>query len=156
MVLVALTLMAIVITLGFLLDVSLVLIKKQQLQSAAELGVSAGGGFVVQAIVDQGKTPAEVQDAAFANQVIDLTKKYIKLNLDTHESWSKLSIDNIAEITYPKERNDCTNATSTDVLVEANLTVPHTFLFGGLLKTLGGKESIDLKSNAKYRITICP
>ncbi len=159
--LVAVLLMAAVITLAFLLDVSVTLIERQRLQNAIELGVSAGGGIIAKAARAADLTNStereRLQSGPLAAEARAATREYIEKNIRHYTIWNDLDIDTIAKITYPTEVNTCSaSAESPDTLLTAEATIPHHFTFGELIKKMGGPDTISLTAAATYRIKICP
>ncbi len=182
MALVALVIMALMATLGILVDITGVLIRKQQLQTMLELGAAAGGRIISEKIAElanqnvaaglvappnavEAKYPekfltpiqrAWVQtDLGLRDAAADTTRDYALKNKP--ENFPPFDLRGDMDVIFPETYNDCVLQLPGKIIsLKAVGRLRHPFILGKLAAALGSAEFLDLSATGLYSIRLCP
>ena len=179
---VALLLLAILFVMAYLIDVTGILLRKQELQTMAELGSAAGGRVVTEKIAEladervrrgeilppaEGDADAREHPERFLTpedrtllqtdpSIIDSVKS---VALDIAGRNRPKAISESAAImttTYPLKLNDCADASKKTVDIKVVVEYDRPFILGKLAAEAGKGDTMKIKEEGLYRVNLCP
>ncbi len=173
--------MAILFVMAYLIDVTGILLRKQELQTMAELGAAAGGRVVAEKITELADEhvrrgdilPPEDDDAKNHPERFLTPEERLSIQTDSNMIAAvRLAAENIAgqnrpqgiaardarvEVIYPSPRvNDCAEASRKTLDIKVEVAYDRPFILGKLATEAGAGGTLQVKEAGLYRVTLCP
>lgn len=178
---VALLLMSILFVMAYLIDVTGILLRKQEFQTMAELGAAAGGRVVAERIAELAdahyereelsqepppdkKHPEQYlapEDRAYLQNnraFIDEVKKAADDFADYNRPGALADAEVAVTVVYPfpKGENNCTDASKKTLDIKVEVEYDRPFILGKLARQAGQGDTIKVREEGLYRVNLCP